>query len=316
MDVRNRSDVEVARTLRRREIDIAVDLGGFTGGGRPGILSHRPAPIQASYMGYPSTMGTDYIDYLFADRHVVAPEHDVFYAEKVVRLPDTYWVTDNTRPIATQTPTRADVGLPDAGFVFCCFNNSHKITPEVFEVWMRLLREVDGSALWLLEGNAAAVRNLRNEARNRGVSPLRLVFAPRMESAEHLARHRLGDLMLDTLPYNGHTTASDALWAGLPVVTCSGSAFPGRVAGSLLRAAGLPELITENLHEYEALALRLARTPPLLSAIRTKLLRNRGTCPLFDTDRFRRHFESAYLAMWERHQRGERPESFSVQPIP
>ena len=316
IDVHGQSDLEVARALRQREVDIAVDLGGFTGGGRPGVLAHRPAPVQASYLGYPSTMGTDYIDYLFADRHVIAPEHDVFYAEKVVRLPDTYWVTDNTRPIAAQTPARADVGLPDSGFVFCCFNNSHKITPELFDVWMRLLREVDGSALWLLEGNAAAVRNLRNEAQRRGVAPRRLVFAPKLESAEHLARHRLGDLMLDTLPYNGHTTASDALWAGLPLVTCSGTAFPGRVAGSLLHAAGLPELITENLQEYEALALRLARTPQLLSAIRAKLLRNRSTSPLFDTDRFRRHFESAYRAMWERYQRGEPPESFSVQPIP
>jgi predicted O-linked N-acetylglucosamine transferase (SPINDLY family) len=199
--------------------------------------------------------------------------------------------------------------------VFCCFNSSYKITSEVFDIWMRLLGKVAGSVMWLLDGSPGATRNLRVEAHERGVVPERLVFAPRMALEEHLARHRLADLMLDTLPVNAHTTASDALWAGLPVLTCSGRTFAGRVAGSLLNAAGLPELITESHEEYEALALRLAATPALLSAVREKLLRNRASYPLFDTDRFRRHLESAYSTMWGRYQQREPPVSFSVQPI-
>ena len=206
-------------------------------------------------------------------------------------------------------------GLPEHGFVFCSFNNNYKITPAVFDVWMRLLRQVEGSVLWLLEGNAAAPRNLRREAAARGIAPERLVFAPRMKHEDHLARHRLADLFLDTLPYNAHTTASDALWAGLPVLTCLGTTFAGRVAASLLQAVGLPELITRSLGDYESLALQLANDATMLAAIKQKLARNRETFPLFDTDRFRRHIEAAYVAMWERYQRGEPPASFAVAPI-
>jgi len=234
----------------------------------------------------------------------------------VVRLPDTYQVNDSKRRIAERTPMRAEVGLPDVGLVFCCFNNNYKITPEIFAIWMRLLKQVSGSVLWLLEDNPAASRNLWREAEQRGVAAERLVFAPRMKLDEHLARHRLADLFLDTLPYNAHTTASDALWAGLPVLTCMGSSFAGRVAGSLLHAIGLPELITPSLADYEARALRLATTPSMLSELRAKLARNRSCYPLFDTERFRRHIESAYLTMWERYQRGEPPASFAVQRLP
>src|SRR5205823_6752536 len=200
------------------------------------------------------------------------------------------------------------------GFVFCCFNNSHKITEEIFETWMRLLSRVDGSVLWLLRDNGAAEANLVREATARGVDPARLVFSGRLTLQDHLARHRLADLFLDTLPYNAHTTASDALWMGLPVVTCRGRTFPGRVAASLLSAVGLPELVTENLQEYEALALRMAREPELLAGVCRRLEENRRTWPLFDTDRFRRHIESAYATMWETWQRGERPQNFTVAP--
>ena len=217
--------------------------------------------------------------------------------------------------MAARRPSRAEAGLPDAGFVFCCFNNNYKITPDVFDVWMRLLQRVTGSVLWLLEDNAVASRNLRLEAEARGVRADRLVFAARMLPPDHLARHRLAELFLDTLPCNAHTTASDALWAGLPVLTCRGHAFPGRVAASLLRAVGLPELITENLADYETLALKLATTPALLADIKSRLARNRTTYPLFDIDRYRRHIESAYITMYGRYQRAEMPQGFSVEPM-
>ncbi|NDP41338.1 MAG: tetratricopeptide repeat protein [Aromatoleum sp.] len=312
VDVRARTDREVAAMLRAREIDIAVDLKGFTRDSRTGIFAHRPAPIQVNYLGYPGTMGADYIDYVVADGQVLPSAHDAWFSERIVRLPDTYQVNDSKRSIAERTPSRAEAGLPDAAFVFCCFNNSYKLTPAIFDIWMRLLQAVPGSVFWLLEGNAAASRNLRREAERRGVGQERLVFAPRMDLPRHLARHRLADLFLDTLPLNAHTTASDALWAGLPVLTCMGSAFAARVGGSLLNAAGLPELITHRLDEYEAMALKLATMPALLAGLRARLEHTRATAPLFDTERFRRHIESAYIGMWERYQRGEPPESFAV----
>lgn len=315
IDVRNKSDQEVALLLRELEIDIAVDLQGFTKHCRPRILSHRAAPVQVNYLGYPGTMGADYIDYIIGDRCVIPPEHHPSYAEKVVYLPDCYQVNDSRRKIAARTPTRSELGLPEKGFVFCCFNNNHKINPRVFDVWMRLLNKVQGSVLWLLEDNAAASRNLRREAEARGVAPERLVFAPRVKMEDHLARHRLADLFLDTLPCTAHTTGSDALWTGLPLVTCQGTTFPGRVAASLLNAVGLPELIAYSLEEYEALALKLATSPAMLAEIRAKLALNRTTHPLFDADRFRRHIESAYITMWERVQRGEPPVSFAVPGV-
>ena len=315
VDVRGKSDAEVARLLSELKVDIAVDLNGYTRDCRPGILAHRPAPIQVNYLGFPGTMGADFIDYIIADEVVLPFDQQRFYSERIVHLPDCCQPNDRRRQIADRTPARAEVGLPEHGFVFCSFNNSWKITPEVFDVWMRLLKAIDGSVFWLRE-DAAVERNLRKEAAARGIDPGRLIFAPPMKRLEdHLARHRLADLFLDTLPYNAHTTASDALWVGLPVLTCMGNAFAGRVAASLLNAIGLPELVTHSIEDYEALALRLAKDPSLLEGYRNRLATNRLTHPLFDTDRFRHHIEAAYLQMWEIWQRGEQPRSFAVEAL-
>ena len=305
-------DREVAKLLNRLEIDIAVDLKGYTQDARAEILAHRPAPIQVSWLGYPGTMAADFIDYVIADPVVLPFDQEKFYTEKIVHLPDCYQVNDAKRDIAQLTPSRREAGLPDRGFVYCCFNNTYKITPPVFDIWMRLLKAVEGSVLWLFRDNPAAERNLCRQAAARGIDPARLVFAERLQLENHLARHRLADLFLDTLPYNAHTTASDALWAGLPVLTCRGQAFAGRVAASLLHAVGLAELITDSLPAYEALALRLATDAALLGGLRARLAENRLSSPLFDTDRFRRHIEAAYLTMWELWQRGERPRGFAV----
>jgi predicted O-linked N-acetylglucosamine transferase (SPINDLY family) len=313
-DVRSQGDGDVAQLLSDMEIDIAVDLNGRTEESRLGILARRPAPVQATYLGYPGTTGADFIDYVIADKTVLPLDQQPFYSERIVHLPECYQVNDSTRKIAANAPTRREAGLPDDGFVFCCFNNNYKITAPVFDVWMRLMGRVEGSVLWLLQ-DAAARANLSRAAAARGIDPARLVFAGMREPEEHLARHRLADLFLDTLPYNAHTTASDALWAGLPVLTCEGAGFAGRVAASLLRASGHPELVTGDLHEYESLGLRLATEPALLRAFRQRLEQNRSSCPLFDTDRSRRHIESAYSTMWEIHQRGESPRSFGVEPL-
>ena len=315
LDVKSESDANIAALMRREEIDIAVDLKGYTSEARPAIFAFRPSPVQINYLGFPATMSADFMDYLLADRFIVPPEHEAFYAEKIVRLPHSYQPNDRTRPISAVTPNRAEAGLPETGFVFCCFNNSFKIVPRMFDIWMRLLREIDGSLLWLLEDNAAATANLKREAAQRGIAPERLIFAPRAKLEDHLARHRLADLFLDTLPYNAHTTASDALWTGLPVLTCMGGTFAGRVAASVLNAAGLPELVTLCLDDYEALALSLARDPARITAMKTKLVQSRETSPLFDAARFARHLESAYTTMWKRSQRGEKPAAFDVPAI-
>jgi protein O-GlcNAc transferase len=312
-DVRMQSDQEIIELIRDLEIDIAVDLNGLTTGARMHILACRPAPIQVNYLGYPGTMGADYVDYIIADRIIIPPDQQGFYSEKVVYLPDTYQPNDDKREISDLVLSRAEAGLPEYGFRFCSFNNVFKLNPSIFDVWMRLLREIEGSVLWLPESNAAVLANLRREAEKRGVSADRLIFAPRMKKLEdHLARYRLADLFLDTLPYNAHATASDALWAGLPVLTCLGSTFAGRVAGSLLSAVGLPQLIAHSLEEYEAFALRLAREPSLLEGIKTQLAANRSTFPLFNTTLFARHIEAAYSTMWERYQRGQAPVGFDV----
>jgi protein O-GlcNAc transferase len=311
IDVRAKSDAEVAKLLREREIDVAIDLKGYTAEGRPGILSHRPAPVQAHYLGFPGTMGVGYVDYLIADPVIVPQEHRAFYTEQIAYLPDTYQCNDRRRRAAERVPTRFEAGLP-SGFVFCCFNNNHKIAPEIFDIWMRLLRGVEGSVLWLLQDNAAVAGNLKREARARGIAPERLIFAGRTDPAGHLARHSLADLFLDTLPYNAHTTASDSLWAGLPLVTVLGSTFAGRVAASLLHAAGLPELVTHSLADYESLALKLAREPSALASVKAKLRGNRDVCPLFDTERITRNLEMAYTMMCERYQQGLGPATFQV----
>jgi protein O-GlcNAc transferase len=311
-DVQASSDRDIAMLIRDLGIDIAVDLKGFTRNARPEILSFRPAPIQVNFLGFPATMGADFMDYILADRIVLPFDQDRFYAERIVHLPDCYQPNDSKRAIADRTGTRAQAKLPDDGFVFCCFNNNYKITSPTFGVWMRLLEAVPGSVLWLLRDNDGAQANLRRQAQAQGVDPARLVFADRVSLDAHLARHRLADLFLDTLPYNAHTTASDALWAGVPVLTCQGGTFAGRVAASLLQAVGLPELVTHSMADYEAAALRLATDASLLGAIRRRLEQNRQTHPLFDTDRFRRHIESAYAKMQDIRQRGEAPQSFSI----
>ena len=315
VEVGERSDREVAGLVRDAGIDIAVDLKGFTRDYRPGIFALRPAPVQAGFLGYPGTTGAGYIDYIVADRTVIPEHRRDCYAERVVYLPDSYQPNDSKRALPERAPARSAAGLPEAGFVFCAFNQSYKIVPPVFERWMRALGAVPGSVLWLLEGNAAATRNLRQAAADRGVAPARLVFAPRVAPAEHLARQRLADLFLDTLPVNAHTTASDALWVGLPVLTCAGEAFAGRVAASLLHAIGAPDLVARSLDEYERMAIALARDPERLAAIRARVAGNRTTHPLFDTARFTRHLEAAYRTMHEIALRGESPRAFAVSPI-
>ncbi len=283
---------QIAELMRSLEIDIAIDLGGLTTDTRTAIFSHRPAPVQVNYLGFPGTMGTDYMDVILADRQVIPPEHQRYYNEKVVYLPDSYLPTDASVKISDRTPSRTECGLPETGFVFCSFSHDHKISPDMFDVWMRLLLQVPGSVLWLMSRKDEAVQNLRKEAQARGVAPDRLIFAGRVPLVEdHLARYRQADLFIDTYPYNAHTTAADALMAGLPVITCVGHAFPSRVAGSLLHAIGLSELITDSLDDYEALALALAEQPNRLSEFRARLLINRGIYPLFDTAMFCRNFE-------------------------
>jgi protein O-GlcNAc transferase len=315
LDMSTRRENEIAGTLRELEIDIAVDLKGFTEFSRPAVFALRAAPIQVSFLGFPGTMAAPYIDYLVADATIIPGEHAPFYSENIVTLPNSYQANDAGRRIAERVPGRTELGLPETGFVFCSFNNSYKIAPPVFDIWIRLLQAVDGSVLWLLDENEASTRNLRQEARRCGIAPERLVFAPRAPLAEHLARQRQADIFLDTLPCTAHTTASDALWAGLPVLTCLGSTFAGRVAASLNRAVGLPELVAETLSDYEALALKIAREPAFCAALKTKLTHNRATYPLFDTQRFTRHIESAYTTMWRLYQNGEPPKSFAVDPM-
>ena len=314
LDVRSQSDQEIADLIRRLEIDIAVDLTGFTQGCRPNILARRPAPIQVNYLGYPGTMGADHIDYILADQTAIPRNHLEFYSERVVWLPGTFMAADARRGISERTPTRSECGLPETGFVFCCFNNAYKILPDVFHVWMRLLKATENGVLWLAQADPAAVENLRREAEKSGVSPERLIFAQRVQAnADHLARLRQADLFLDTLPYNGHATTSDALWAGVPALTCLGPTFAGRVAASQLNAAGLSDLIATSLESYEALASKLAHDASLIAAFKDKLARHRDR--LFDTARFTRHIESAYATMHDRHPRQTKLQSFAVDLI-
>jgi len=308
IDVRLQTDEQVAKMIHELEIDIAVDLNGITQDARPNVLARRPVPIQVHYLGYAGTMGADYIDYVIADSTVIPRDQFEFLSEKVVWLPDSFMANDARRPIAERTPTRGECALPEDAIVFCCFNNSFKIAPDIFKVWMRLLKATDNSVLWLRGHAPAIVANLRREAETNGVPSDRIIFAPRVSSvADHLARQRQSDLFLDTLPYNAHATASDALWAGVPVLTCLGATFAGRVAASLNYAIGLPELVTNSLEEYEALALKLAHDPALLAALKAKLASHHETYPLFDTKRFTRNIEAAYTTMWQRYQRGKPP---------
>jgi protein O-GlcNAc transferase len=300
IDVRGTSDADVASLSRSLEVDIAIDLMGYTQDGRSAIFSHRAAPIQINYLGYPGTMGINYIDYVIADPTVIPESNRKFYAEKIIYLPNCYQANDRKRAISERVYTRKEMGLPDAGLVFCCFNQSYKITPDIFDDWAKILDTIDGSVLWLLEDSITAVKNLKQEAADRGISPNRLVFAKRMPLKDHLARMRLADLFLDTLPYNAHTTASDALWAGLPVITCIGETFPGRVAASLLTSIGLTELITHSREEYVDLAVKLAKCPEKIYSLKNKLSINRLTTPLFDSTLFTKNMEDAFLKAYDR----------------
>jgi len=304
LDVADSSDLEIARLARSLEIDIAIDLGGHTADSRPGIFAQRAAPVQAAYLGYPGTLGSTFMDYLLADKVLISDANRQHYAEKIVYLPGSYMVSDSQRPISTINFSRFQMGLPESGFVFCSFNNHYKITPPVFACWMRILKAVAGSVLWL-SGAQEAVENLRREAVQQGVAAERLVFARRLpDMGEHLSRQRLADLFLDTWPYNAHTTASDALWVGLPVLTCPGQTFAGRVAASLLTAIDMPELIADSPTSYERLAIQLGNDKQKLAEIGSRLAANRLKTPLFDFNGFRLNIEAAYKEIHRRQMAG------------
>lgn len=312
-DVKLKNDSEIAELSRSLDIDIAIDLNGYTGKARPGIFSYRAAPIQVNYLGYPGTMGAPYFDYIIADSMLIPLTHQKFYSEKVVYLPNSYQANDSGRKISDKPVSRADFGLPEGAFVFCCFNVHYKITPDVFDIWIRLLNQVENSVLWLLKGNQVANNNLRKEALKRRIDPDRLIFADRMRLSEHLARHRLANLFLDTFNVNAHTTASDALWAGLPVLTKMGESFASRVAGSLLNAVELPELITTTPQAYEDTALMLATHPNELKALGEKLKHNLKTTALFDATLLTKHIENAYTEMFKRRNEGLEPDHIYIE---
>ena len=312
VDVKDHSDVDIAKLLKSLEIDIAVDLMGHTAAARTGILANRPSPVQVNYLGYPAAMGCDFVDYIIADHFVIPATHRQYYSEKIAFLPDCFQANDRERKISDRTFSRAEVGLPENALVFCAFSNSYKITPACFDAWMRLLRQIDGSVLWLVGDSITLQDNLRSEAAHRGIDAARLIFAPRIDYADYLARYRLADLFLDTLPFNAGTTASDALWAGLPMVTCPGQTFASRMAGSLLGSIGMPEMVADSIADYEALAAKLARNPDLLTVAKSKLARQRLSHPLFNTERFTRHIEAAYAAMHGRYQAGLPPGDIDV----
>lgn len=313
-DVQKMGAPQIAQLMRNLEVDIAINLSGYTSGSRSEIFAFRPAPIQVNYLGYPGTLGADYIDYILADRHVTPFSEQDCYSEKIVQLPHSYLPTDGGLQVAEETPPRSTFGLPEDAFVFCSFNHDYKISPEMFSVWMRLLQKVENSVLWLMKLNEPAQRNLHREAERHGIDPARLIFATRVPRVEdHLARYRHADLFLDCYPYNAHTTAADALFVGLPVLTYMGKAFQGRVAGSLLSTLEMPELITHSPEEYEARALHLATHPDELAEIRAKVWKNRTETPLYDTELFCRNVEAACIGMWQRWQADQLPEPFAVE---
>ncbi len=316
IDIRGLSDSQAVAAIDEMRIDVLVNLNGYTGEERTSVFARRAAPIQVNYLGYPGTLGASYMDYIIADPYVIPAADRKYYSEKVAYLPNCYQPNDRKKEINARIFTRAQYGLPERGFVFCCFNNNFKILPDIFDIWMRILKQVDGSVLWLIEDNATASSNLRKEAEARGVRAERLIFANRVPHlSDHLARHRCADLFIDTLPFNAHTTASDALWAGLPVLTCLGGTFAGRVAASLLSAIHLPELITTTLEGYEQLAIELATDSDKLARIKQKLTDNRLTTPLFDTRLCTRHIEAAYRAMCERHRAGLAPDHIVIPNV-
>ena len=313
IDLNGKSIDQIIEISREKEIDIAIHRNGHTRGTKTEIFMKRVAPLQINYLGYPGTIGGDFIDYIIGDHTVIPEEHNEFYSEKIIRLPHTYQPNDITRLISKKDTSRNDFDLPQEAFVFCCFNNTFKITPNEFNIWMSVLSKVDGAVLWLLKTDERAEMNIKSEAKKRGVDPNRLVFANKLPQAEHLARHKHADLFLDTFCYNAHTTASDALWAGLPVITKKGEQFAARVSASLLTAVGLPELITETDADYENLIIELANQPEKLCKIRSKLQSNRLTKPLFDTKRYTRNFEAGLLQAYDLYFKGEQPRHIYVK---
>ena len=313
-DVTKLSDQAIAKLARDLEIDIAIDLKGHTQDGRMGIFALRAAPIQISYLGYPGTSGADYIDYLVADPMLIPDASQIFYTEKIIFLPNSYQANDSKRAISKKVFSKSELGLPEKEFIFCCFNASYKISPSTFDGWCRILKKVEGSVLWLFEGNPSAKENLIKEAATRGIESHRLVFSGHIENSEHLARQSLADLFLDTFPYNAHTTSSDALWSGLPVLTLAGKSFASRVSASLLTAISLPELITQTQEEYENLAIDLATNSKKFSAIKNQLKANLLTEPLFNTQLFTRHLEAAYDEAYQRYQDNLSPNNIYVKP--
>jgi len=312
IDVQSMSDRDIALQARQDEIDIAIDLNGYTGHARTGIFSYRAAPIQINYLGFPGTMGSNFMDYIVADRFLIPPESQKHFSEKQIYLPDVYVPTDNTLPFSNEPASRFDLGLPDSSFVFCAINNSYKLNQRVFDVWMRLLKSVGGSVLWLLETNKIVKANLEKEANKRGVTSDRLVFAKNVSHEKYLSQFHQADLFLDTFPYSAGATASNALWAGLPIVTKSGQSYTARMAGSMLNAIGLPELITETEQDYEALIFELATNPMKLAEIKDKLAINRLTQPLFNTELYTKHLENAYQQAYQNYFDGNLPQTIIV----
>ena len=312
IDISKVSDFDAAKLIYKEQIDILINLNGFFGTGRPIVFSYRPAPIQINYLGFPGTIGSKYIDYILCDQTVVPSQSKKFYNEKIIHLPDSYQANDTKRKISEKKFLREDLSLPKESFVFCCFNNNYKITPNMFDVWARLLKKIDNSVLWLIEGNSEATENLKKEAKIRNIDASRLIFAKRMKLEDHLARHKNADLFLDTLPYNAHTTASDSLWAGLPVLTCLGKAFPGRVAASLLRSLDLPELITYSENEYINKAEEFALNPEKLRLIKNKLDANKFSKPLFNTELFCRSLENAFKIVFDKNSLGLETEDINI----
>lgn len=312
IDITHLSDDEAACIARSKGLDIAVDLGGYTEGARIGVFERRAAPIQVSYLGYLGTLGAPYMDYILADREVIPVETQQSYLEKVIYLPNCYQINDRKRLISDQNMTRSEFGLPEKEFVYCCFNNGYKITPEVFSSWCRILQRSDNSILWIYESNKNTAENLRKELQSRGVKSERLIFSGTLPVPEYLARYRLADLFLDTFPYNAGTTASDALWAGLPVITRSGKSFQSRMAGSILKSIGAPELVTQTIEEYENLAVDLANNRSCLKVIQEKIATNRLSEALFDSPKTTKNIERAYQMLYTRYLRGHSPENIEL----
>jgi predicted O-linked N-acetylglucosamine transferase (SPINDLY family) len=303
LDVRHLSELDIARLARDLMIDIAIDLGGYTQDSRPAIFGHRAAPIQINYLGYPGTTGAGYLDYFIGDRATISNDDLEHFSEKIIFMPNSFQVNPSQRLMGLRDSTRAAHGLPESAFVFCCFNNNWKVTPDIFKLWARILNGAEGSVLWVQNPGKIPLENLSKAFESAGIGASRVIFAAKLPNlSDHLDRYRLADLFLDTAPYGAHTTASDALWAGLPVLTRPGKSFASRVASSLLHAIGLPELIAETAESYEALAIALARNPEKISALKVKLATNRFTHPLFNTALFAQRIESAYAAVYERYQ--------------